>query len=181
VSDFNQSSEVDEMLNKFSGYINHIRDTFINASQLAQEVQTLREHVQQVEADFSARVAQFDKEVSDLRQANVWADETLQRVRAERDEAQAKVQDLTTQVASEQQAAYTAQRNYEHATEQYNSLSDAHGSVKRERDDAHFRIMELEDENQRLKAQLEGIKAALGWSKTVTEEVKAPQQVAFGG
>src|SRR5205823_4411260 len=150
------------MLAKFSGYINHIRDTFINASELAREVQSLREQVAQVTSDFQNKVAEVEKEVSDLRQANAWADETLQRVRAERDAAQTHAQELQAELSQARHDLNGAQADHNNLLQQHQTLQERHDAVRRERDDANFRIMELEEENQRVKAQLEGIKAALG-------------------
>lgn len=143
MSDFNPDDA-----NAVSRFFQGIADKVVLASTLPKEVAELREAVDKLKQD-----------VDSYREHNARMDEEIRNLRNERQ----ALQDENAQLRSSLERAQTdhgvAETRWGQACSErdkwhndYISLSQSHEDIKRERDDAQMKIMELEDvrENQRM-------------------------------
>jgi chromosome segregation ATPase len=147
------NAEVQDMIEKFTGMLGHVRDTFIRGSELEGKVTELESRVNEL----LTRVEHYNGQIGAL-------DEALSNVRRERDEAQAAL-------ANEQQQHNTLRADHEYVSGEYNRITNAFNetlgqieAVKRERDDALLEVRRLSDElgelrgkHAKLKEHVEGL------------------------
>ena len=135
-----------------------MRDAVIDASHLAGEVAELRK-----------AVGDLRREVEVLRRDNHWLDEQLTKMRKDRDDA------ITEAKANADEKAYAELnlRNEQSANAQMHqqvaSLEGELTTVKRGRDDAEFKSLELSEELEKVKAKLAKVMAVF------SEETATPK------
>jgi chromosome segregation ATPase len=174
----NSTTEVTDMIEKLHGWLNDVRDTFINASTLAETVRTLQVQVDQMKAD-----------VEHLRQVNATLDETIVRIRQERDNAQAEAQTYSDRlraldsdfnsVKSERDSLKAEMERLQALVERerakhYEELDQS----KRAHDDAEYRAMHWEEQHNAVKSQLQRVKDAIGGGDSTESNVTPFSQAA---
>ena len=137
------NQEDEQMFQRAFDWLNHARDTFINASELAKEVQELRD-----------AVFQFKGELDTMRSANAVADDTINTLRSQRNEAQQNMN-----IALQDLARMTTDRDYwrnsqANAVSQVANLTEELASVKSGKESAELELMYAQDEIKRLNGQL---------------------------
>jgi peptidoglycan hydrolase CwlO-like protein len=144
------NEEVQDMVEKFTGMLNHIRDTFVNASSLAKAVTELQEQVNKLQSD----VQHYSNQITVL-------DEALTNRTRERDEAQATL--AQERIAHNQLAVEhnNLKGEHEHLWNDHLNATSQADSLKRERDDALSEARRVNDENAELRKQLAAIQHVL--------------------
>ena len=139
-------AEVETMIEKLTSMFDHIRNTFINASQLAQTVNELQ-----------AQVNQLKQDVEQTQHANRALNEAVQSLTSQRDEAQAVARNWNERHDSI--LAQHSQLQNEHAALQYNYDTAKHDleNMKRDRDEGWNEVQRLDKENEQLKARLKEV------------------------
>jgi chromosome segregation ATPase len=144
------NEEVQDMVEKFTGMLNHIRDTFVNASSLAKAVTELQEQVNKLQSD----VQHYSNQITVL-------DEALTNRTRERDEAQAALaseRNAHTQLAI---AHESLSHDHDQLWNEHHKVADTLDNTKRERDDALNEARRVNDENAELRKQLAAIQNVL--------------------
>ena len=151
----------DEM-NKITEVFGKMRDTVIAASALAKEVGELR-----------SAVGDLRKEVDHLRETNHWLDQQCTELRTQRDQA---VRDKAATI-DELNRVQVELKDTTHRVDNQRGelvrLNDRIASIKLERDDANFRVLELEEAKAESDKKLQAIKDAID----LKEVPKEPEQV----
>ncbi len=137
-------------------------NAIVSMSQLSKDVESLRN-----------QVAQLTDDSTRLRRTNDALEESLSNSRRNRQEMEAKLND-------EIERSIQAQSERERATEKANALAadveylskDLHAE-RREREDAQYKVMELQDALDKLRHTHDSIKSALG----IVDPPKAVQEV----
>jgi chromosome segregation ATPase len=136
------NQEVQDMIEKFTGMLGHVRDTFIRGSELEGKVTELESRVNEL----LTRVEHYNGQIGAL-------DEALSNVRRERDEAQAAL-------ANEQQQHNTLRADHEYVSAEYNRVTNAYNdtlgqveALRRERDDALMEVRRLSDQLNELRSK----------------------------
>lgn len=141
--------EVDQMFTKISGMFDHIRNTFVNASELAQKVSQLEQ-----------RVTELSDQAEAMRQHNINLDEALAHTRQERDAAQSEVSSLRHENAALVQERDSHRSNAEYWSGKHNEVQATLEQTKHDLYQNQEYSRALENENEELKKQLEAIKEA---------------------
>lgn len=182
-----ETTEVQDMVEKLKGMLQHIGDTFVNATQLAETVRNLQTQIASDSQRWSEEVAALRSEIQSVRDQNVYLDEVIVKTRQERDEAKAEASHLREENASitshRDELARTVEASHqriaeleEQLTVQREALMAQLSEARRAHDDAEYRAMHWEEKHDNARKQLDGIKAALG--VTVSEaQAPAPTQV----
>jgi len=140
--------EVQNMIEKFTSMLNHVRDVFINASELAQKVQGLEAKVNEL----TSSVEHYVNQIRTL-------DEALTTTRSERDTAKAQ--------------AWEAQSNLDRVTGELNALHGQYDTTYQElqrrnqevldltyaRDDANMEIRRLTEQLDALQRKHDDFKS----------------------
>ena len=147
----------DEM-NKITEVFGKMRDTVIAASALAKEVEELR-----------SAVGDLRKE----RETNHWLDQQCTELRTQRDQAVRDKAATIDELNRVQVELKDTTHRVDNQREELVRLNDRIFSVKLERDDANFRVLELEEAKAESDKKLQAIKDAIG----LKEIPKEPEQV----
>lgn len=132
----------DEM-NKITEVFGKMRDTVIAASALAKEVGELR-----------SAVGDLRKEVDHLRETNHWLDQQCTELRTQRDQAIRDKGGVIDELNKAQRELSDTKYHTENQRAELVRLNEQIASLKRERDDANFRVLELEEANATLAEKL---------------------------
>ncbi len=144
------NSEVQDMVEKFTGMLSHIRDTFINASTLAESVRALQGQVESLQRN----VEHYSSQVATL-------DEALTRTRQERDDANAT---LAQERVAHNQLTHeheSLKSDHDNLWNEHTKTVDTLESLKRERDEAFGEARRLQEENDALKQRVDAINKVL--------------------
>ncbi len=150
MSDYTQQ-EVEDMFGKITGMFDHIRNTFVNASDLAVKVAALEQ-----------RVTELSDQAEAMRQHNINLDEALAHTRKERDEAQGEAARLRQELVDVTAERDNARQGMEYWQGQHATISDTHEKTKQDLHTTEEYAAALEQENESLKAQLAKLKEAFG-------------------
>ncbi len=142
------NTEID--MGKVNEWLETVRNTFINASELAGKV-----------AGMQAQVNEMSQSLEGLRTLNRTLDENLSWSRSERDRLEADNLAKQHQIDTQANNLGVIMKSEDH----YRSLADERASIiatlKSDNDTIAFRNLELEEENAKLKAVVDGINALL--------------------
>lgn len=142
------NTEID--MGKVNDWLETVRNTFINASELAGKV-----------AGMQAQVNEMSQSLEGLRTLNRTLDENLSWSRSERDRLEADNLAKQHQIDTQANNLGVIMKSEDH----YRSLADERASIiatlKSDNDTIAFRNLELEEENAKLKAVVDGINALL--------------------
>ena len=147
----------DEM-NKITEVFGKMRDTVIAASALAKEVEELR-----------SAVGDLRKE----RETNHWLDQQCTELRTQRDQAVRDKGATIDELNRVQVELKDTTHRVDNQRGELVRLNDRIASIKLERDDANFRVLELEEAKAESDKKLQAIKDAIG----LKEVPKEPEQV----
>jgi regulator of replication initiation timing len=129
-------------MGKFDSWVAGLRDTIINASELAKSVASLQ-----------TQVGEMTNTLEGLRSLNRTLDENLAWSRSERDRLDSELRTRLADNATLRQSLSEA--------EKFKTLADERASIiavlKADNDTIAFRNLELEEENKTIKAQLDKI------------------------
>lgn len=153
----------DEM-NKITEVFGKMRDTVIAASALAKEVGELRN-----------AVGDLRKEVDHLRETNHWLDQQCTELRTQRDQAIRDKSATIDELNRAKSELDLVQHHFNNQQMELARLNDEIAKVKRERDDANFRVLELEEAKEASDKRLAAVQSALGIAQPVKELEPIPQ------
>lgn len=150
------NTEID--MGKVNEWLGTVRDTFINASELAKTVASLQEQVNSMSQNLEG-----------LRALNRTLDENLSWSRSERDRLDGELRQSQGQLVT----ALNERAQIDNERQHFKSLADERASIiatlKSDNDSIAFRNLELEEENGKLKAMSEAVaNAVLQFTKTVS-------------
>jgi len=136
--------EVETMIEKLTSMFDHIRNTFINASQLADKVNEL-----------SAQVARLQQDVEQTASANAALTATVQSLTDQRNAVVRERDELSTRLYQVESAH--SQLQSEHAALQGSrvDLTIELDQTKSDRDNAHSEARRLLEDNDNLRRQLQ--------------------------
>lgn len=133
-------------------------NSIVSASQLAKVV-----------ADLEHRVNDLVKSTEDMRRQNAWLDESLTKVRQERDEANRHINELTTNLLGTERERDTLLHRNDTMAQRIVELEDSLAQVRKERDDYGMKHMEASEALDKAHKAMATIKDALGAIATVQE------------
>ena len=153
------NQEDENMFRRAQEMLNKVRDTFINASQLAQEVTSLRVEVQTMRGDLEM-----------LRSQNTAADETINNLRTQRNQVQLDLNNTLVDLDR-----MTTDRDYwrkqaNEASDCLNTSINELACVKSTKESVDIELMLAQDEVKKLSEQLSTIRNALGMTPAPTVE-----------
>lgn len=173
--------EVTDMIEKLKGMLQHVSDTFVNASQLAQTVASLQAQVADMQRDFADQSAAMQRDVEHWRQQYATLDETVQHIRQERDAAQSEAQSLRQENAGLVHDRDEAKQSVNALQDQVNELLARIAELRRGQDDAEYRAIHWEEEHGKVKAKLDAVHQSLGIPVQPSEAAQAPHPVERTG
>jgi hypothetical protein len=138
----------DEM-GALDGWLQTVRQTFVEAKNLLQTVRDLRTELDGIKV-----------ETDRLRQTNATLEENLAWHRGERDRLERENRSMNDQLRTSEAAKVVAQQDTEHWQSLASESSIHLARTARERDDALLRVMELEDKVKELEAFRDNVSAA---------------------
>lgn len=135
MTDHNVSPAVTESeMNTFRDIFTRFADTVTNASQLSQDVANLRTQVEQITRDLQQAAS-----------TNAFLSDRLSQAQREKDEALVELSTTKATLATVEADRNMFKDQISRDSSTINRLQDEVNALKRERDDAHFRVLELED------------------------------------
>jgi chromosome segregation ATPase len=139
-------------------------NALVNASTLARQVDEL-----------ATKLSTLQNQVEHYVRQNSWLEESLTRVRAERDESIRKLNQITTEVDYERAKVETLGVAKSVADNTIAQLTDELERTRKERDEHHFNSLELQDKLQAFSVKMDEIKAfAKGLISEVAPTPSAP-------
>lgn len=135
----------------------------VDASELGQQMPELRKEIDQLRGD-----------IDDYRKRNQELDEILHTTRVQRDEAQERVKSLDYAILSQARELEDLRKAHETTNQNLHHVEGELKTTKSERDDSQFRVMELEDENKKLRETLDKF-------QDLIQSVVPPKPVAIIG
>lgn len=158
------NTEID--MGKVNEWLGTVRDTFINASELAKTVAGLQEQVNEM-----------SQSLEGLRALNRTLDENLSWSRSERDRLDGELRQSQGRFAEANLSLVIA----EGERDKYKSLADERASIiatlKSDNDTIAFRNLELEEENAKYKVKVQAIETALGIGHSEAVSKPEPEPV----
>jgi chromosome segregation ATPase len=124
--------EITDMFTKFTAAFDYIKQTFVNAAQFAEQLQSLQVQFSQLQQDFDQ-----------IKSHNTALDEALTTAYGQRDAANGRVAELESRLSNAESAREQAER---HANEWY----AAHTAVSQELAQVKEQRSQLEQDHQRL-------------------------------
>jgi len=164
------NQEVQDMVEKFTSMLSHIRDTFINASALAQKVQELEQKVNEM----TASVEHYTNQIRTL-------DDLVTTLRGERDNAlseKVQAQNAHAQVFNDHEALKST---YNILQADFNRVEAEREEYRYARDEANMEIRRITDELDTLrKKHADFVQHVEGLWKAVNPQPRDPQSGQFG-
>jgi len=164
------NQEVQDMVEKFTSMLSHIRDTFINASALAEKVAQLEAKVNEM----TASVEHYTNQIRSL-------DELVVTLRSERDGAlseKAQAQSAHSQIFNEHEALKSTHSILQ---SDFNRVEAEREEYRYARDEANMEIRRLSDELEVLrKKHADFVQHVEGLWKAVNPQPRDPQSGQFG-
>lgn len=148
----------DDMIAKVKEYIDRGINALVNQSKVASEVAELRLTIEQLRRD-------TDK----YRSQNDMLDEYLVKARAERNEALVRANENVQHIRDLELANSDLQGSLDTAKRVMGQDAELVDQLKRERDDAQLRVLELEEELTKVKAKVEKF-------LNLADEIDPPQE-----
>lgn len=151
-------------MGKVDEWLGRVRDTFINASSLAETVRGLQVQVNEMSATMES-----------LRRVNTTLEENLSWSRSERERLEttlAETRHSLNTATKERDAAKNDLDYWKHLAEDRASTI---ANLRTENDTLTIKNLELEDDNKAMKAKVSAVESALGIVK-VAEEVIAKEE-----
>jgi len=139
------------------GEMRIVREVFEKASNAIVDASRLKIEV----SHLRAAVEGLRSEVEKVRSQNQWLDEQLTNVRSQRDKATGELNEATRALAAAQDNIRVREDHIAHQREELARLTSSNQSLISERDEAQFEALALKEENEKLIAQLDKIKAVV--------------------
>lgn len=163
-----------------------MQDALNAGSALESKFNALKSEMEQARAQFTIELEGLRQELHRVQSANIALDESLAINRQQRDRLQHELEDERSERNQKVRELETAlhERN-RHVSKLEQQLSDSNAwlestrndlcTARTEKDDAQLRVMELEEENTKMKEALDAINKALHPMQVVTEVPKAEE------
>jgi chromosome segregation ATPase len=157
------------MFNKFTSFMDYIRNQLVNNTELAKQVQEMQQ-----------QLSELTHQVNQAVGTNTALQEAVNVLTRERDEVRSDYEAACTKV-SELENKFTQRDNdANHWYSEYQKISDELTKVKAERSELEAEHLRLMDEHEKVKDQLARIKSVLSTVQTIpaavaVEEVHKPE------
>lgn len=161
------SAPTEAEMTSVANLFNRMRDAIIDASHLAGEVAGLRKEV-----------GDFRHEIEELRSTNRWLNEQNMSLLKARDTAEDEARRQSEARLAAEQSLASEQREHGFTKGDLDAARASVALANKDRDDAQFRVMELDEELTKVKAALAAVTAAIEGVKpkpVVVEMPKAPE------
>ncbi len=142
------NTEID--MGKLNDWLEQVRNTFINASELAGKV-----------AGMQAQVNEMSLTLDGLRQLNRTLDENLSWSRSERDRLETANQQQQESLRAQAAKLGQLESEYDRTKQLADERASIIATLKSDNDTIAFRNLELEEENVKLKGMINSIQIAL--------------------
>lgn len=148
----------EEDMGKVRAFIDQAINAFVNASQLKGEVEELR-----------SSISTLREQVEKVNRQNSWLDEQLVRIRGERDIAISDANSAKQARQLDHDTIETLQRQLDTAKVELGKDADLISQLRKDKDDAEYRAMELEEKLSKVNAKVEKF-------LSLADEIDPPQE-----
>jgi uncharacterized coiled-coil DUF342 family protein len=162
-------------MNAFLDTYNRMRNALIEGSKLSQEFASFKQEMETARDNLSKEIEGLRQELARVRNQNTALDEALVHSRHARDEANRRLGELE-QVLHERNATIQSLERDKQAAQNANAhLVYEVDQLRKERDDAQFKVLELSEENEQLKLHLGKITESMDALNKVLHPVVAKE------
>ena len=142
--------EIDAMFSKVTAVFDHIRNVFLNESELSKRVEQMQ-----------AQINELSMQVHQVTANNSALQEAVNVLTSERDEWRKKFEQSNVTAASLEMAREKAQNDADYWYNTHLTLTQEHEKVKSERSQLEQDHLKLMEEHEKVKAELERITAQI--------------------
>lgn len=144
------TEQEDEAMQMIREYFQKGLNAIVDATTLARSV-----------ADLTAKVEELGKDVQKLRDRNAWLDEQVVSLREARDAAHRELSTVKLDLATVNGECNRLQHHNDNQRGELARLGAEVYEANKARDDAEIRVLEMEEENKRLRDIVEAVRSAL--------------------